>query len=487
MNDEAFLEAIRAERDSDVPRLVYSDWLEEHGEPDRAAFIRLQCELARLHPGDKAYDSIQQLASELLLRRRDEWIGPWAPSLVKRGFLDVTCHLYSLLQLTPEHLAAPLLLDLTLAAETPKRADLVGLDRHPALERVTRLSLGGLFDDQYADLLYILGASYPKLDTLLLPFFPGDRMVLRALERMPSLKRLHLTQRYWNNAPQDDDWQAVFAAPFLANVRELHLADQSLGAVSAGYLARSPYLRQLTRLNLSGNRIGAAGVHALAESENLSQVTDLDLTANRVRDSGVRALALSRFTGNLHRLRLAENEIGGPGVRAILDSDGFGRLKRLSLDKNYIGNSTALAIAEAPLLEQITHLSLGQDLGDEAIAAIAQSKLAAQLEALDFTGNRITDRALEALADSTSLRALHRLRLCSPLIREDGLLTLLASPLGAQLRELEAPMCPVSVRRIHAVMSHPQLRYLKRLRVTADASSDIRSRLRRQYAPRLDC
>jgi uncharacterized protein (TIGR02996 family) len=44
----ALLRAICAAPDDDTPRLVAADWLEEHGDPDRAAFIRIQCELARL-------------------------------------------------------------------------------------------------------------------------------------------------------------------------------------------------------------------------------------------------------------------------------------------------------------------------------------------------------------------------------------------------------------------------------------------------------
>jgi uncharacterized protein (TIGR02996 family) len=47
----AFLAAICAQPDDDTARLVYADWLEEFGgEPERAEFIRVQCELARL-PG----------------------------------------------------------------------------------------------------------------------------------------------------------------------------------------------------------------------------------------------------------------------------------------------------------------------------------------------------------------------------------------------------------------------------------------------------
>ena len=47
---EAFLAAICAAPDEDLPRLVFADWLDEHGEPERAEFIRLQCELAHRWP-----------------------------------------------------------------------------------------------------------------------------------------------------------------------------------------------------------------------------------------------------------------------------------------------------------------------------------------------------------------------------------------------------------------------------------------------------
>jgi uncharacterized protein (TIGR02996 family) len=44
----AFIAAIIANPDEDTPRLVAADFLEENGEVDRAALIRIQCEIARL-------------------------------------------------------------------------------------------------------------------------------------------------------------------------------------------------------------------------------------------------------------------------------------------------------------------------------------------------------------------------------------------------------------------------------------------------------
>lgn len=47
--EQALLRAILTNSDDDLPRLVLADWLDEHGgDPDRAEFIRVQCELASI-------------------------------------------------------------------------------------------------------------------------------------------------------------------------------------------------------------------------------------------------------------------------------------------------------------------------------------------------------------------------------------------------------------------------------------------------------
>jgi uncharacterized protein (TIGR02996 family) len=40
MSEAAFFAAIRAQPEADAPRLVFADWLDEHGQPERAEFIR---------------------------------------------------------------------------------------------------------------------------------------------------------------------------------------------------------------------------------------------------------------------------------------------------------------------------------------------------------------------------------------------------------------------------------------------------------------
>src|SRR3954453_18261421 len=75
MSHPAFLRGIGGEPDDDTPRLVYADWLDEHGEADRAEFIRVQCELARWVPDLGRRGSLKARASELLAAHRQEWLG----------------------------------------------------------------------------------------------------------------------------------------------------------------------------------------------------------------------------------------------------------------------------------------------------------------------------------------------------------------------------------------------------------------------------
>ena len=49
---DALYRAILAAPEEDTPRLVYADWLDENGQPNRAEFIRVQIELAQIPPSE---------------------------------------------------------------------------------------------------------------------------------------------------------------------------------------------------------------------------------------------------------------------------------------------------------------------------------------------------------------------------------------------------------------------------------------------------
>src|SRR5262245_11034376 len=78
---DALLAAVLADPESDAPRLVYADWLQEHGDPDRAEFVRLQI-------GAVNTDRERRL----LAKHRQDWVGPiadWCGAWeFRRGFLE---------------------------------------------------------------------------------------------------------------------------------------------------------------------------------------------------------------------------------------------------------------------------------------------------------------------------------------------------------------------------------------------------------------
>src|SRR5215211_7281474 len=71
---EQLLRAVFEHPEDDAPRLAYADWLDESGgDPERAAFIRVQCKLARLPPGDARAAELARAEAKLLRGRKLRW------------------------------------------------------------------------------------------------------------------------------------------------------------------------------------------------------------------------------------------------------------------------------------------------------------------------------------------------------------------------------------------------------------------------------
>src|SRR5258708_34922191 len=71
---KGFLDDIVANIDDDTPRLVYADWLTENGQDERAEFIRVQVERARLPAWDAAQVRLRLREQELLARHGEMWL-----------------------------------------------------------------------------------------------------------------------------------------------------------------------------------------------------------------------------------------------------------------------------------------------------------------------------------------------------------------------------------------------------------------------------
>src|SRR5262249_2510835 len=80
----------------DTVRLAFADWLDEHNEPERAEFIRVQIQLGNANHASPQFEQLAAREKDLLDVHEDEWLGPLAPiakeyaftAKFRRGFVE---------------------------------------------------------------------------------------------------------------------------------------------------------------------------------------------------------------------------------------------------------------------------------------------------------------------------------------------------------------------------------------------------------------
>src|SRR4051794_18229590 len=92
--EQALLSAILEHPRDDDARRIYADWCEDHGQPERGEWVRVQLDLARLPAWAPAWDGLKARARALLEAHQEEWLGPlpaWARpgARFRRGFVAV--------------------------------------------------------------------------------------------------------------------------------------------------------------------------------------------------------------------------------------------------------------------------------------------------------------------------------------------------------------------------------------------------------------
>jgi uncharacterized protein (TIGR02996 family) len=289
---EGLLAAIRDDPGDDVPRLVYADWLDEHGQEERAEFIRLQCELARGAASESRQEKLRRRERDLLVEHELEWVGPLRQVVRRgafvRGFVErVTVHADRLPRAAELFSTAPIRHLVLLDAD-----DYSPLVAIPGLRQITTLDLrdGCRLTAKAVRLL----ANAPPLagvTSLLLRQRSLEEPAIAALTTSRALRRLHTLELY----------DAV--------VVDIDLV---------GPLTRSPHLAGLTTLVLGAQEVRDDGAAAFGDPKcRLTALRRLHLSYCLIGDDGARALARSPHLAGLERLNLAGNPIGSAGRRAL--------------------------------------------------------------------------------------------------------------------------------------------------------------------------
>lgn len=167
----ALLAAICENPQEDLPRLIYADWLEENGRPERAEFIRLQCERWSQGSAYPNLAAVRNRASQLLKEFRDWWYEelPRLPgvewgSLFVRGFIDAaeTNRIDDLTETLRHAFAATPLQYLHVTDLVP--GQLRELLDCPFLSRLIKLSLPGTLGREESRLLTDARLRFPQTE-----------------------------------------------------------------------------------------------------------------------------------------------------------------------------------------------------------------------------------------------------------------------------------------------------------------------------------
>jgi uncharacterized protein (TIGR02996 family) len=279
-DNDALFRAILANPDDDAPRLVYADWLDEHGDPDRAMFIRAQVQLARRTAGPGEHRKLRALGRKLLRTNRNAWtahLPAWARDPVfRRGFVErITC---------------PVDTYLGRADELRRRTPLTGV----------RLTGSGdlavpLFRSRTLDGLHFIALSCPWAE------FPIRAGTWDHLVACPFLSRLVELQLHGHGETGTELVGALISANQMPELRGLTLRFLGLTDLDVARLVGHPWIARLTTLDLSDNLIGEGGVRDLIESPHLDGLKTLELQGIPIHDARMIYRLMERFGSRLSR------------------------------------------------------------------------------------------------------------------------------------------------------------------------------------------
>lgn len=334
---DSLYRAVLDNPEDDAPRLVFADWLDEYGRPERAEFIRVQCAMDRVPAGTGRWRPLFERSQQIERAWRADWTGPAQELVLEarlgRGFVDGV-------SLTIDQFVHSA--EAVIAME-PVRVwsfrEVAFFGRRPSFQRlasshgltvVRALDTGRFLPDELVRTLarsrYLSG-----LRTLIVPTrHPQPDALADLFAAAPRLDELELENSHF--ADVKDLWRR--GAP--ARLRKLSLVRSHVADATVGQLASSAALVRLGAVRLDGNDLTDRGAVYLAETEHLTGLRELSLAGNPIGDLGAMALARSPALRELRLLNLADCQIDSGGAQALADSPYLDHLECLCLDDNRV-------------------------------------------------------------------------------------------------------------------------------------------------------
>jgi uncharacterized protein (TIGR02996 family) len=491
---EMLVQAIVEDPEADDLRLIYADWLQDHGEPERAEFIRVQVRLATLDEDDPEYQDDPEYRV-LHWREQDllaEYSRRWLADLPAEYFLDKFMEKAEFHRGFPEILRLKCRTFLAAAEITQKVTPIAqlfldGVD--PAAELADCPALANVRD------LTLWGSGTPEEFAV----FLRSRFL-----RLNSL---------YAGGEQPAIAEVVARWPGVASLRSLRLAGDNLGQRGIAALAASPYLTGLRRLDLSGCPLGTAalrelvcwtqlptgielglsfispierqgmnllagwppvagietlnptgmGMGELAALPELPRLRNMYAESKQINPAAAQALASLPQLRTLRLLWLKHNPLGNEGLRRLTSAQHFGAVRHLDLDDTQVGDDGLIAMAAAPALRPVRLILEHNPFSARGVEALASSPVLERVEDLDLSRARIGDAGLVALARGGGLRWPRRLGLSQCGLNAEGVIALSGASWASELRELELSTNTIGDRAGAVLVGSPILAHLHTL------------------------
>jgi len=273
----ALIRACKAEPEDDAPRLILADWLDEHGEEERATFIRRQIREPSLNAEQLLPKSEWMGAWKLLA---DEWAREYKdwpyPIQFRRGFMRIL--------------------------------------------------------DPYREL-------YDNLDRILRP--PFDWMWVEEIrfgswhdgDWTPLIESQNLLQ-LTSLAFDDDHYESklllpLSQCPYLSNLRSFWTLMVRQGDEGLERMSENLSLKNLRSLSIEFSNISRKGIQAFVNSAVWDRVTRCSFRVNQMNDSALDELTRGRVKAELQILDICHGQYTDAGLVKLSRSDRFPSLREL--------------------------------------------------------------------------------------------------------------------------------------------------------------
>jgi uncharacterized protein (TIGR02996 family) len=369
LQHEAFLRASDETPDDDAPLLVYADWLDDQGQPERAELIRVQCRRARLPPQDPRWPALRQREDQLLAAHKGQWVPTCASrkdvyTIFARGLLD--------------YLGGPLTDD-----------DLRDLAGHRELRSLT-LEGEGITDAGLPHLLTL-----PRLEALCLS---GGRITNEGLRILAGHPRLRVLGGSETGPIDDEGLRHLMEMPRLLIMtfhREGNEEVFSAGALEEWFERRRRRWRGLSPEEQRRDALYLFDHVSGPRQREGDQVKRVSLRQCTLRDAD-----LEFFTAvpEVEEIELYQTPVTGSGLHHLA---GLKHLRILKLQEcDHLNDLSGLAGLTG--LQQF-HVERYSSLTDEATAPL---ETLTGLRSLSLAGEQLTEATLQRLARLPRLESL---------------------------------------------------------------------------------